>query len=554
MASLDQYFSVVALFILFRETIEASIICGVLLQFLNRSKPALKKAVWWGVAGGVGVSIIFGVVFIAIFYTAKNSLFAGKNRDWFKGIISWIAGFLITILGFAMLRFLGWENKWKRKLAAAIAKKVPEAVAPIEGTDSDPAVQPAADSVQPAADTDAKLPPASAVPSAAGVAPRLSGSDSDDASRPPAPEPQSRGSASAAALVQQQPSLLTSPTLTSTSSSSGSAAAAAAKKGGDAAADAAAAKKGDEKAVDVGDVEAAMALDLTPADAADAAAAEEDPTDYTPATRKENFNIWILVFTTVVREGIESVVFLGGLGNVKLSAVPLPAFVGILAGCLVGMFLYYTGRQVKHIKWLVIIMAIIIFFIAAGQINLGTDALMRAGAFGYCSPWLDERPWYMIPMYDWSACCADTDPKGNEPTAVQNRKRFFALARAIFGFQDKGTPVEVISYGCYWGLVFIVMAWKAWRGTLLDADYKHTREVKRAEKEARARAAAEEAALAEEAAAVAALEGGEAPKVVEMAVVGEKAAEAGPVARLASGWRSCGGGGCRLCFGGAKGR
>jgi hypothetical protein len=41
---LDTYFSVLALFILFRETIEASIICGVLLQFLHRAKPGLKRA------------------------------------------------------------------------------------------------------------------------------------------------------------------------------------------------------------------------------------------------------------------------------------------------------------------------------------------------------------------------------------------------------------------------------------------------------------------------------------------------------------------------------
>lgn len=44
MASLDEVFSVVALFILFRETVEASIVCGVLLQFLNRSKPRLKSS------------------------------------------------------------------------------------------------------------------------------------------------------------------------------------------------------------------------------------------------------------------------------------------------------------------------------------------------------------------------------------------------------------------------------------------------------------------------------------------------------------------------------
>ncbi len=79
---------------------------------------------WWGVAAGVGVSIIFGVIFISIYYTAQSNLFKGKNRDWFKGIIAWIAAVLITILGFAMLRFLGWEEKWKRRLNAALADKV----------------------------------------------------------------------------------------------------------------------------------------------------------------------------------------------------------------------------------------------------------------------------------------------------------------------------------------------------------------------------------------------------------------------------------------------
>jgi hypothetical protein len=39
----DKYFSIIALFIVFRETIEASLIVGVLLQFLSRSFPHLKK-------------------------------------------------------------------------------------------------------------------------------------------------------------------------------------------------------------------------------------------------------------------------------------------------------------------------------------------------------------------------------------------------------------------------------------------------------------------------------------------------------------------------------
>ncbi len=48
--ALSEYFSVIALFILFRETVEASIIVAVLLQFLNRSFPHLKRQ---GGSGGL---------------------------------------------------------------------------------------------------------------------------------------------------------------------------------------------------------------------------------------------------------------------------------------------------------------------------------------------------------------------------------------------------------------------------------------------------------------------------------------------------------------------
>ncbi|KXZ41484.1 hypothetical protein GPECTOR_439g322 [Gonium pectorale] len=475
MASYDSYFSVLALFILFRETIEASIICGVLLQFLNRVKPGLKRAVWWGVAGGVGVSIIFGIIFIVVFYTAQNNLFAGTNRDWFKGIISWIAALLITILGFAMLRFLGWEEKWKRKLHAELAKKLPDAAAAIK----DPAV-----STADAASTDS------------------AGRSSDDAIIP-----QRESSASGAVPPQQQASsaLAPMPTLTTTSSSSGA----------DNASSPAKTAKADPAQADV----EACAIVAADADRNSADPSTEhlvttangEVVDMSPPTRRESWKIWILVFTTVVREGIESVVFLGGLGNVKLTSIPLAAFVGITCGVLVGVFLFYTGRQVKHIKWLIITMAIVIFFMAAGQVVLGTDALMRAGMFGWCSLWLDERPWYMLPMYDWTHCCADVDPKGDEPTDVQNRMRFFALMRAIFGYQARGTPLTTISYCCYWGLVFIVIGYKWWRGSLLDADYKHKRQQKKLAKEAEKREEEEARRRAEEeAAGVASLEAGQA--------------------------------------------
>ncbi len=43
MAEENKYFSVLALFIIFRETLEAAVIISVLLQYMNRTKPAFKR-------------------------------------------------------------------------------------------------------------------------------------------------------------------------------------------------------------------------------------------------------------------------------------------------------------------------------------------------------------------------------------------------------------------------------------------------------------------------------------------------------------------------------
>lgn len=44
--------------------------------------------------------------------------------------------------------------------------------------------------------------------------------------------------------------------------------------------------------------------------------------------------------------------------------------------------------------------------------------------FGYCSPWINDRPWTMQPLWEVK-CCPDVDTKN----------KFFALMRAIFGYQ-----------------------------------------------------------------------------------------------------------------------
>lgn len=55
----------------------------------------------------------------------------------------------------------------------------------------------------------------------------------------------------------------------------------------------------------------------------------------------EKYAMFVLPFVTVLREGIEAIVFLAGVSfSAPATAVPLPVIVGLLVGILVGYIIY----------------------------------------------------------------------------------------------------------------------------------------------------------------------------------------------------------------------
>ena len=55
----------------------------------------------------------------------------------------------------------------------------------------------------------------------------------------------------------------------------------------------------------------------------------------------EKYAMFILPFITVLREGLEAVVFIGGVSlSLPATSFPLAVVVGIACGCLVGYFIY----------------------------------------------------------------------------------------------------------------------------------------------------------------------------------------------------------------------
>jgi high-affinity iron transporter len=55
------------------------------------------------------------------------------------------------------------------------------------------------------------------------------------------------------------------------------------------------------------------------------------------------WQVFLLAFSTTLREGLESVIFLTGVSaGIDLRSIPIAGIVGILIGIAVGVALYYT--------------------------------------------------------------------------------------------------------------------------------------------------------------------------------------------------------------------
>ncbi|MCO5573176.1 hypothetical protein L7F22_026942 [Adiantum nelumboides] len=116
-----ELFSVPAFFILFRETLEASIILSVMLALTNKivekgaTRKRMRRQVWLGVGLGVALSLVAAVVFLSLYYTVAKEAWEDSEALW-EGIFGLIAVVLITLMAFSMIRVDTWRAKWEKKL------------------------------------------------------------------------------------------------------------------------------------------------------------------------------------------------------------------------------------------------------------------------------------------------------------------------------------------------------------------------------------------------------------------------------------------------------
>ncbi|KAF7556175.1 hypothetical protein G7Z17_g1587 [Cylindrodendrum hubeiense] len=170
----------------------------------------------------------------------------------------------------------------------------------------------------------------------------------------------------------------------------------------------------------------------------------------TKSTKKSWLGDWsrrhvmfILPFITTLREGVEAVVFVGGVSlGLPATSFPLPVVCGALAGIIVGLFIYRGGNMLS-IQIFLIASTSVLYLIAAGMfskaiwslqyhtfaVKVGSDVSEAGNGPGSYN--IKETVWHVN-------CC---NPETDNGWDVFN---------AILGWQNTATYGSVISYNVYW--------------------------------------------------------------------------------------------------------
>lgn len=164
----------------------------------------------------------------------------------------------------------------------------------------------------------------------------------------------------------------------------------------------------------------------------------------------KKYAMFILPFITTLREGLEAVVFVGGVGlDQPASSFPIPVICGLIAGIAVGVALYYSGSTVS-LQIFLIISTCILYLIAASlfsrgiwffenyQFGLKTGGDASEGGSGPGTYNIKNSVWHVN-------CC---NPETDNGWDVFN---------SLLGWQNSATKGSVISYNVYWiAIIFAI--------------------------------------------------------------------------------------------------
>lgn len=167
----------------------------------------------------------------------------------------------------------------------------------------------------------------------------------------------------------------------------------------------------------------------------------------------EKYAMFILPFITILREGLEAIVFIGGVSlGVPAASIPLATACGLAAGCLVG-YIIYRGGNAAPLQLFLIASTCFLYLVAAGLFSRSIWYLQQNTwnhATGGDAAETGSGPGsYDIRQSVWHVNCCNPELNGGGGWGIFN---------AVLGWTNSATYGSVIGYDIYWIAVIVGFA------------------------------------------------------------------------------------------------
>ncbi|MCE7749177.1 MAG: hypothetical protein GPJ51_12335 [Candidatus Heimdallarchaeota archaeon] len=155
--------------------------------------------------------------------------------------------------------------------------------------------------------------------------------------------------------------------------------------------------------------------------------------------QQQKYGLLTLALISVLREGVETVLFLAGIGATEDNPwiVLWSGILGIVVALVIAFLIFYSGKKI-NLRTFFLITSIVLIIVAAGMFSQGIHEFQEIGWFGSETHWLQNHVW------DMSGILND---KTNE---------LGKFLRALFGYQDKPTWLEMIAYIGYYLILGLI--------------------------------------------------------------------------------------------------
>lgn len=185
-------------------------------------------------------------------------------------------------------------------------------------------------------------------------------------------------------------------------------------------------------------------------------------------TLSDKYSMLMLPFVTTLREGMEAIVFIGGIGindNTSIMAIIISTVMAIFIGSIVGVLLYGTGNRLS-LQWFLVASTGLLYLIAAGLFSKGVWNFELQRFIDLCDGFDVSETGHGPGSYDitnsvWHVNCCNGE--------IQEDGAFWMIVTAVFGWTNSATYGSVISYICYWAVmigVFLSLLYEESHGYL----------------------------------------------------------------------------------------